>query len=61
MKVKAKLDSATYATDEELEIARDIYARDSDGDIEIDNDAKSSIAEDGVWVQAWVWLSKEES
>jgi hypothetical protein len=42
-----------------LEKARDRYARDSDDDIEIDDDAKLSETENGTWVQAWVWVPKD--
>ena len=46
-------------TDEEaIEAARAIYC---DDDIEIDDlDVKVSRADDGVWVQAWVWVQNEE-
>ena len=40
----------------ELELARKIYA---DDDIQIDHDAHVTRAEDGVWVQAWVFVSSE--
>ena len=41
--------------------ARELYADKSDDNIEIDDDAKTSMAtdpndRDGVWVQAWVWV-----
>jgi hypothetical protein len=40
--------------------ARAIHESD---DVEIDNDAETSEAEDGTgsWVQAWVWVSAEEA
>lgn len=39
---------------EELARARDLY---SDGvTISVDDDAKVSRADDGTWVQAWVWI-----
>lgn len=49
-------------TDEELrqraiKAARDLYGTD---DIEIDDDAKLSTTDDGVWVQAWVWVHNED-
>ena len=50
----------TSATREEVERARAIYQTD---EIEIDDDAKTSQAEDnpdgGKWVAAWVWLPDE--
>lgn len=47
-----------HATIEQIEAARDEYGSD---DIEIDDDAGTSSADDGTWVQAWVWLPKEDS
>ena len=44
------------ATPEEIERARNDYAKGSDDDIEIDDDALTSRADNGTWVQAWVWL-----
>ena len=37
--------------------ARDEYA---DSDLAIDDDAKVSESDEGVWVQAWVWLRNSE-
>lgn len=34
-----------------------MYAEGSDDNIEVDNNACVSESEDGVWVQAWVWLA----
>lgn len=36
--------------------ARELYG---DEDLDIDTDAKVSVGDDGVWVAAWVWVSKE--
>lgn len=47
-------------TDEEIQRARDEYALGSDDNIEIDDHACASRADDGVWVQAWVWLPNED-
>ena len=47
----------TAATKEEINRARKEYGSET---IEIDRNAKSSIADDGVWVNAWVWLENEE-
>jgi hypothetical protein len=47
------------ATPEEIARARERYAVTSDDDIEIDDSAKASRADDGTWVQAWVWLEKQ--
>lgn len=46
--------------DEAIELARAVYA---DGDINIDDDAEISEAEDGsgCWVSAWVWVSASEA
>lgn len=40
-----------------IEQARDEHGTD---DLEIDDDASTSPAEDGTWVQAWVWLAGGE-
>jgi hypothetical protein len=32
------------------------YAVSSNDDIEVDDDAAVSVADDGAWVQAWVWV-----
>ena len=48
------------ATPEQKQKARDIYAGRIDDDIVIDTDGLASIAENGVWVQAWVWVPNEE-
>lgn len=37
--------------------ARDEYASD---EIEIDDDAKVSVGDDGAFVQAWVWVRRED-
>lgn len=37
--------------------AREQYGTD---DVEIDQGAPLSIADNGVWVQAWVWVPNEE-
>lgn len=42
------------ATEEDIERARAEYARANR--IDIDSNAHVSQADDGVWVQAWVWL-----
>lgn len=39
-----------------VEVARDIYGSD---DIEIDDDATISAADDGVWVAGWLWVHNE--
>jgi len=31
-----------------------------DDDIEIDDNAALSVTENGVWVQGWLWVSKED-
>lgn len=40
--------------------AQAMYARDSDDNIEVDGDASVSVNDDGTWVQAWVWVPKED-
>lgn len=46
------------ATAEQIKHARNEYATD---EINIDDDALTSVPDDGsgVWVAAWVWLSSE--
>tara|TARA_R100001510_G_C7480164_1_gene92496 strand:- start:344 stop:481 length:138 start_codon:yes stop_codon:yes gene_type:complete len=39
-----------------IKLARKLYVCDN---IEIDVDPKTSTTDEGVWVQAWVWVSKE--
>lgn len=41
------------------EIASNEYASGSDCDVEIDDKPTFSIGGDGIWVSAWVWVSKE--
>ena len=43
-----------------IDRARDLYAMSSDDDIEIDDNAKVSHGDDGVWVQAWVFVRTAE-
>lgn len=45
------------ASAEEIAAAREAYGGD---DIEIDDDARASRADNGVWVAAWVWLAGDE-
>lgn len=33
------------------------YAEGSNDTIEVDEDAKISIGDEGAWVQAWVWIA----
>lgn len=47
----------TPATEEQIAAARDEYGSD---DIQIDSDAQISEADDGYWVQAWVWIDAPE-
>jgi len=50
------------ATPDEIERTRQLYAYGSgSGDnLEIDDGAKASRADDGAWVAAWVWLPNED-
>lgn len=45
-----------FATSDEVTMARRIYETNN---IEIDEYPQVSVADNGVWVQAWVWLPKE--
>jgi len=49
-----------HATPEETEKARELYARGSSDNIEIDDMPMTSVGDDGTWVQAWVFLAKED-
>lgn len=51
---EAKEELSSYAA--EIEQARDEYALPSDDDLEIDDEPALSIADNGVWVSAWVWV-----
>ena len=37
--------------------ARELYA---DDDLEIDDNPNISVAENGMWVAAWVWVSDDD-
>lgn len=47
------------ATFEEIDAAREAYAKGSNDDIEIDDGALRSRSPNGVWVQAWVYVPDE--
>lgn len=51
------LSQANKATDDEIRQARELYGSD---EIEIDDNAAASRADEGIWVAAWVWLSAED-
>lgn len=40
--------------------ARELYADKSDDNIEIDSNAQLSETDNGTWVQAWVWVPKDD-
>jgi hypothetical protein len=42
-----------------IQFSRSRWSHEQD-DIEIDEDAALSVAENGVWVQGWLWVSKED-
>ena len=43
-----------------ITVARQRYTK-STYDIEIDDDPRVGITEDGAWVAAWLWVSQEEA
>lgn len=45
------------ASDEEREAAANLHATD---DLEIDDEASVSRADDGYWVSAWVWVPERD-
>lgn len=46
--------------DELIEKARELHCKGSDEDIEIDDDAALSRADDGTWVGGWLWVPRPE-
>jgi len=40
-----------------ISAARTQYAQGSDDDIEIDDDARVSLVDQGAWVQGWLWIA----
>jgi hypothetical protein len=50
----------TFATPEQIERAKDDYGLFACEDIEVDEGALTSQADDGVWVQGWLWLKNTE-
>jgi hypothetical protein len=48
-----------YADPILIEQARQRYQYGSDDNIEIDDEAETSEADEGIWVQAWVWVPKD--
>ena len=54
---KLKEPERPAASPAQIARARGQYQSD---DIQIDDDAVLSKADEGVWVQAWVWLGKAE-
>ena len=56
---KPKEDAALAAL--YLELARQRHVIASDNKIEIDSDAKVSVADEGAWVAAWVWVDRPDS
>ncbi len=54
-KFESEEDEETY-----IDRAKEKYAYGSDNDIEIEENGTLSVADDGVWVPAWVWLANEE-
>lgn len=49
------------ATDDEISRAKEEYAYASSDNIEVDDNALTSRADDGVWVQGWVYLANEDA
>jgi len=55
------IDGIGSAGPELVGAAKEKYALGSDDNIEIDDDAHESRADDGAWVQAWVWVPNPDS
>jgi len=52
-------DEAAFLTSY-VEMARERHALTSDNEIEIDAHPAVSVADDGVWVAAWVWVPRPD-
>ncbi|SDF58747.1 hypothetical protein SAMN05216241_101540 [Limimonas halophila] len=46
--------SSNQASKAEIEAAHDLYGEDGDFEVNVDNNAQRSEADDAVWVQVWV-------
>lgn len=59
--LEGELTNIERATFEEIDCARNLIDNTCQcpSDIEVDDDALRSSAEDGVWVQAWIYVSRE--
>lgn len=44
-----------------IELAQEHYANEDEMQIQIDDDAELSEADEGTWVAAWVWLPSQDS
>jgi len=54
--IREALEQAEQASPELVREARETYGSD---DIQIDDDAAVAAGDEGVWVQAWVWVKSE--
>lgn len=55
--LRAAIERTEPADPAEIEAARDGY---QDDDLEIDDDALVSHADEGYWVSAWVWIAHDD-
>jgi hypothetical protein len=51
---------SNIASPELLAKAKAMYCEGSDNNIEIDDGAQISVANEGTWVQAWVYVPNEK-
>jgi hypothetical protein len=64
--LKSAVEGCREAIDEretfaaEIEAAREEYTQDTSCSVEIDDDPVLSVADDGVWVSAWVWVQRTD-
>jgi hypothetical protein len=58
--VKSIRADMAFADDGLVEKARAEYAVGSDDNLEVDDGALLSVADEGTWVAAWVWIANEE-
>ncbi len=56
-----RVDAERSAHDLTIEAARSNYTWNADNDIEIDDTPLLSIADEGVWVSAWVWVPIDDA
>lgn len=52
-----------FAEDERLklvDLARSVHCEGSDNTIEVDDNTRFSVGNDGAWIQGWLWLTADQ-